>query len=164
MHFIRAYGFTTFHFNLNINSIWHQWLQVNNIWKLELLTAVWTHSHATGILLGIYSCSSRWPLVNLEHRKLKKETRNERKSTELCLLLQTPPAEAHWLVALAPPSLIGSGLALPSAVQPDRRGGRHQDRKFHRQSRMPCVAYLNTSHSGIIHGSYLLHQQDHHVL
>lgn len=47
----------------------------------------------------------------------------------MCLLLQTPPAEAHWLVALAPPSLIGCGLALPSAAQPDRRGGRHHDHK-----------------------------------
>lgn len=47
-----------------------------------------------------------------------------------CLLLQTPPAEAHWLVALAPPSLIGCELALPSAAQPGRRGGRdHHDRK-----------------------------------
>lgn len=45
----------------------------------------------------------------------------------MCLLLQTPPAEAHWLVALAPPSLIGFALALPSAAQPGRRGGRHRD-------------------------------------
>lgn len=41
------------------------------------------------------------------------------------LLLQTPPSEAHWLGALARRSLIGCELALLSAAQPGRRGGRH---------------------------------------
>ena len=45
----------------------------------------------------------------------------------MCLLLRTPPAEAQWFVALAPPSLIGCELARPSAAQPGRRGGCHHD-------------------------------------
>ena len=44
----------------------------------------------------------------------------------MCLLLQTPPAEAHGLDSLAPPSLTGCELALPSAAQPGRRGGHHR--------------------------------------
>lgn len=116
-----------------------------------------THSRAlehTGILLGIDASSSHQLLVDLGDRKIGTEnTRSERKSTELCLLLQTPPAEAHWLVALAPPSLIGCGLARPSAAQPDRRGGRHHNRK----SAAAVTRHtwrLNASHAGIKHKNY----------
>lgn len=53
-----------------------------------------------------------------QRKKLRKKERAVRG-----VLLQTTPAEAHWLVALAPPSLIGCELALPSVAQPGRRGG-----------------------------------------
>lgn len=63
----------------------------------------------------------------------------------MCLLLQTPPAEAHWLVLLAPPSLIGCDLALPSAAQPGRRGGcHHNSRAWHPQA-----------HAEILHENHL---------
>lgn len=101
------------------------------IWEWCLLPAVWTHSHTNwhSNLFKQQPLASQ-PGRQREQRseeRLKEKRRRAQTDTEVCLLLQTPPAEAHWLVPLAPPSLIGCDLALPSAAQPGRRGGHHHN-------------------------------------
>lgn len=91
------------------------------------LVAFGANSHSTVVLLCVYSSSSHKPLVNLGKEGSRIKTREERGSRETRLLLQTPPAEAHWLASSVLHFLTGFGWARPSAAQPDRRGGDHRD-------------------------------------
>lgn len=116
-------------------------------------------SEHTVTLLGLYSSSQQLLDSQPGGQKEKQERKKERKAhtdTVVCLLLQTPPAEAHWLVALAPPSLIGCEIALPSAAQPGRRVGRHHD---HNKPAATVADHCHTRHVQaphmLMHKNYL---------